>query len=216
MTYPRTGKHWTNDELGYLRAHYPTTPSADMVSALGRPAKAIGLMARKLGLNKTPEYLAAHAGRFPHGLQPWNKGVRGRTGHQDGCRATQFKPGRPAKDSANYRPIGSIRLSVYGYIEQKVTDDRSLYPARRWSPVHRLVWERDAGPIPPGHIVVFKRGQLTTDPKLITIDRLECITRAENMRRNTCHRYGKDVATLVQLRAAITRQIRKKEKELTK
>lgn len=216
MNHPRTGKHWTAAELDHLRANYPTTPQAEMEAALGRPAKAIGLMARKLGLFKTPEYLVEHAGRFPKGLQPWNKGKPGSTGHQEACRATQFKPGRPAKASANYRPIGSIRLSVYGYIEQKMTDDRSLCPARRWSPVHRLVWERDAGPIPPGHIVVFKRGQLTTDPELITIDRLECITRAENMLRNTCHRYGKEVATLVQLRAAITRQIRKKEKELTK
>ena len=53
----------------------------------------------------------------------------------------------------------------------------------------------------------------TTEPDQITADRVECITRAENMRRNTYHRYGPEVAKLVQLRGAINRQIRKREKE---
>lgn len=55
---------------------------------------------------------------------------------------------------------------------------------------------------------------LTTDPEMVTVDRLECITRSENMLRNTYHRYGKEVAQLIQLRGVITRKIREKEKEL--
>ena len=95
-----------------------------------------------------------------------------------------------------------------------MTDDQGVYPARRWVALHRIVWERENGQVPPGHIVVFRQGLLTTDPDLITVDRLECITRSENMQRNTYHRYGKEVAQLIQLRGVITRKIREKEKEL--
>lgn len=211
---PQYKKHWTLAELAHLRSVYPDTPNQVLSGQMGRSTKAICLKARQLGIHKSAAFMAAEGGRFQAGFTPWNKGVPGSTGKQDGCKATQFKAGRPPQASSNYRPIGSIRLTVYGYIEQKVTDDRSLYPARRWAPVHRLVWERDVGPIPPGHIVAFKPGMLTTDPEQITPDRLDCITRRENMLRNTCHRYGKDIAQLTQLRAAITRQLNKKEKEL--
>lgn len=207
-------EYWTPSEQAYLREHYANTPNELLGSVLNRAPRNVAQKARKMGLSKSAQYMAEHGGRFQAGLQPWNKGVPGSTGTQEACRSTQFKPGRPAELSANYRPIGSVRVAKGGYLEQKVTDDRSLYPARRWVPVHRLVWEREVGPIPPGHIVVFKPGMLTTDLEQITPDRLECISRAENMARNTVHRYGKDIAQLIQLRAAITRQLNKKEKEL--
>lgn len=207
-------EYWTPSELAYLREHYAETPNELLGRVLNRAPRNVAQKARKLGLSKSAQFLARQSGRFEAGLVPWNKGRPGTTGTQDACRATQFKPGRPAELSANYRPIGSVRAAKGGYLEQKITDDRSLYPARRWVPVHRLVWDREVGPIPPGHIVVFKPGMLTTDLKQITPDRLECISRAENMARNTVHRYGKDIAQLIQLRAAITRQLNKKEKEL--
>jgi hypothetical protein len=51
-----------------------------------------------------------------------------------------------------------------------------------------------------GHIVVFKAG-VKKDAKLApVIADLECITRAENMRRNTYHRYPKEIARLIQSR----------------
>lgn len=205
---------YTSAELSYLREHYVNTSNEILGKVLNRNPRSVAQKARKMGLAKSAAYMAESSCRFAPGLTPWNKGVPGTTGHQAGCRATQFKLGRPAQESANYRPIGSVRIAKGGYLEQKVTDDRSLYPARRWKSAHSLVWEREVGPIPPGHIVVFKPGMLTTDLEQITPDRLECISRAENMARNTVHRYGKDIAQLIQLRAAITRQLNKKEKEL--
>ena len=53
----------------------------------------------------------------------------------------------------------------------------------------------------------------TTDPDQITADKVECISRAENMKRNSYHRYGKEIASLVQLRGAINRQINKRSKK---
>ena len=80
--------------------------------------------------------------------------------------------------------------------------------------MHRLVWEAACGAVPDGHIVVFRPGRKTTDPDKITLDALELLTRAENMRRNSVHsKYPPEVARLVQLRGALTRQINRKAKE---
>jgi hypothetical protein len=50
----------------------------------------------------------------------------------------------------------------------------------------------------------------TTVLEDITADKVECISRSENMRRNSYHRYGQEIARLVQLRGALTRQINKR------
>lgn len=205
--------HWSIDEKESLKVAYPNTPNEALGRIFGRSPRAIGLMARSLGIKKSDAYMKDHPTRLKPGGNPWNKGVKGSTGLQAGCRVTQFKPGRHPSESRNYRPIGSLRISKDGYLEQKVTDDPSVYPARRWVAVHRLVWEAENGQVPHGFIVVFKHGQSTADFDNVTIDRLECITRAENMRRNTYHRYGKEVAQLIQLRGVLSRQIRKRETE---
>ena len=206
--------HWSATETQSLAALYPDTSNAVLSRVFNRPARAIGLKARSMGLKKSAKFMAEESGRIKPGQSPWNKGVKGSTGTQAGCLATQFRPGRDPSEARNYRPIGSLRITKDGYLEQKVTDDQSVYPARRWVALHRLVWERENGQPPNGHIVVFRPGMLTTDADLITVDRLECITRSENMQRNTYHRYGKEIAQLIQLRGVITRKIREKEKEL--
>ena len=124
---------------------------------------------------------------------------------------TQFKPGRPAHEAHNYLPIGSLRLSKNGYLTRKVTDDKSLSPARRWVAEHRLVWESVHGQVPAGQVVVFRIGQLTVDLNLITIDRLECLTRAELMRRNTIHRYPEPIKQVMRLRGRLSRAIAAQE-----
>ena len=204
-------KHWTKADKEALVRLYPETPNEVLSRVFGRPARAIGLMARSLGAKKSARYMAEDAARIKPGQQPWNKGGNFNAGGRSV--ETRFQTGRLPCEAANYKPIGSTRITKDGYLERKVTDDKSIVPARRWVAVHRLVWESVNGPTPSGHIVVFRPGMHTTDPDQITPDRIECITRAENMRRNTYHRYGPEVAKLIQLRGAINRQIRKKERE---
>ena len=79
------------------------------------------------------------------------------------------------------------------------------------------MWEAAHGPIPDGFIVVFKPGLKTAVCEEITLDRLECITRAENARRNHPAQRDPELAKLVQLKGAITRQVNriKKQQEQT-
>jgi hypothetical protein len=217
-------RYWTDVELALLADMYPECTGEDVAAWLDCTTSRVYQMAKKLGVEKSAEFLASDASgrvrrgkqhpamvasRFQPGLTPWNKGRDGRetgTGHHPNTRRTQFRKGRKPEESRNYLPIGTLRICADGYLERKMTDDASIVPARRWVAVHRLVWEAANGPIPAGHIVRFKPGQKTTVFELITADRLECITRAEHARINQAGN-DPDLRKLWQIKGAITRQV---------
>ncbi len=215
-----TRRFWTDTERAEVLRRYPHERTADIASDIGRTEQQVYYAAHKMGLKKSPEFLSSpestqfktgHAPtQFKPGLVPWNKGIAGSTGHHPNTQATQFKPGRRPEEARNHRPIGSVRVTRDGYLERKVTDDTSVYPARRWVAVHRLVWEEVNGPVPKGWIVVFRPGMATADPDLITIDRVELITRAENMARNTIHARSEELRELSKLKYRLTRAVNKR------
>lgn len=83
-------------------------------------------------------------GRFQKGHTPVNKGKKGICAK--GCKATQFKKGHKP---INYKPVGSERVNIDGYIEVKVADPN------KWQLKHRVVWEKHNGKIPEGYVVIF-------------------------------------------------------------
>jgi hypothetical protein len=219
-------RFWTAEEEAYLREHYATTLSADLAQRFGCDIKRVLAKANAMGLHKTNDLIAetararnreraqkglGNAGMFKPGLQPWNKGVKGATGTQEACRATQFKPGiRPH----TWVPVGSHRICE-GQLQRKVNDDPGPNHVR-WKPVARLVWEAAHGPVPDGHAVVFRPGRQTTDLALITLDAVECLNRVQLMHRNSFHtQYPPALRGLVQLRGVLSRQINRKTKEIT-
>lgn len=215
---------WTAWELDTLAKLYPDHTAKEISSVLGRSVSSIYGKVKPLGLVKSAEFYASpksgrtdgnrgKSARFPKGHVPANKGLR-RPGYAPGRMAeTQFKKGSMAGAAQhNYVPIGSLRLSKDGALEQKVTDDPHIYPARRWVPVARLVWEAAYGPVPPKHVVRFLPGMATNVAHEITVDRLECISLAENMRRNTLHRYPKEITDVIRARAVLNRRINHVEK----
>lgn len=217
-----TRRSWTDAERAELTRRYPSEKTPGIARDLSRPLSSVYDMANKLGLKKSPEYMseihgetireAGKSHRFSDGLTPWNKGVRGVTGHHPNTVRTQFKPGRRPEEARNYHPIGSLRICRDGYLERKVNDDQSIDPARRWKPVHRLVWEEVNGPVPQGHVVVFLPGKASTDPAEITIDCVELITRAELMRRNTRHNLPPELNALISTKARLSRLITERKK----
>lgn len=87
---------------------------------------------------------------------------------------------------------------------RKLIDDPSIFPVKRWRPVHVIVWEAAHGTVPDGHIVILRPGMKTFVAADITADRLEVAIMAENMRRNTFHnRYTPEVKELIHLRRAL-------------
>jgi hypothetical protein len=227
LRLPNKRKLWTAAEDQLLRAHYPTGNTAALCRLLDRKPRAIYQRAEKFGLHKSIDVIRAEASanarkpghggsrtRFVKGQTPANKGLRRPGWHAGRMRETQFKKGRPAHESRNYVPIGTEKIDQRrNVLVRKLTDDPRLFPVARWRPVHVIVWESVHGPVPPGHIVVFKPGMKTLDPKLITEDRLELVSHAENMRRNSYHtRYPKEIGLAIQARGALMRQINKRSK----
>lgn len=217
-----SGCVWADYEVEELRCLYPDATAAEVAVMLGRSVLAVYNMARKLHLSKSAVFKAREsqamrcraltpnmlAHRFKHGAVPWNKGKPHRP---RGSEKHWFKCGVLNGAAAMKElPLGSERVQD-GVLVRKVATGTNRW--LRWKPVHRMVWEAVHGDVPPGCIVVFKRGRHTTNAQDITLDRLECITRAENMHRNSRHtNYPPEVNQLMQLRGALNRKINNRSK----
>jgi len=215
---------WTADEEALLRQRYASTRTPELAQALGRPSKQVLAKAATMGLHKSPALIAEiarehtmapdHGGRrtrIQPGQVPWNKGKAGATGLHPNCKATQFKPGSKPH---TWLPLGSYRTLEGGTILERKISETPGPNHRRWTPVHRLVWEAAHGPVPAGHLVVFKPGRSTAELERITLDAVELVTRAEHMRRNSFWtQYPPELARLTQLRGALSRAINAKAKE---
>lgn len=205
---------WTAERNATLRELYPDLYTDEVARRMGLSISQVRNQAQKLGLKKTEQFHQIKPGVFRNGHTTWNKGKPHPAARSENCRRTWFKPGVIRGAAAiKYRRIGSLRI-CYGVLQRKVSDDPALKGCRKWQPVHRLVWEAANGPTPSGYVVVFKPGQHTVVESEITLDRLECISRSENMRRNSLHtRYPPEVTKVIQLCGALKRKINNKEKQ---
>lgn len=221
--------NWDPELKAMVLALYPHVKTSAIADALDCAPSSIYKLANVLGIKKTAEFMAGinsgriqrgrtHPGmvrhQFPKGHVPANKGVKG---YQAGGRSveTQFKKGHKP---VNEMPIGSYRIVTGSGGRQRKTVEIKLTDLpgrndRRWKPLHRHVWEMHNGPIPAGHVVRFKDGMATIDPNLITIDRLEMISMAENAARNAWHkRWPDDLKRAMAAKIHLTRQINKRKK----
>jgi hypothetical protein len=209
---------WTDEMVAAVIARYPHEKTEKIALDLGLGVGQVFSKATKLGLEKTQVYLDSPdacrlrredspgvAFRFPKGHVPANKGVKGIS--YPGMEATQFKKGEMSpRCKAMYKPIGSHRINTKdGYLERKMTD--GLRGAQRWKAVHRIVWEEANGPIPKGFVVRFRTGMKTLELGEITVERLEMISMADNMRRNTIHNLPPALKQVIQLTRALKRKI---------
>lgn len=206
-------------EVRLLRKFFPHMSSFKLAKRLKRSVCSVNGMAHKFGLHKTEEYLmspdacrlrrgdnigAAH--RFRPGHVSANKGLR-RPGWAPGRMATtQFKKGQMSR---NYLPIGTVRPDTDGYLRKKIADHGlgGFGNQSVWEFIHKRVWIDAHGPIPAGHAIVFKDG----NKQNVAPENLECLTRAELMRRNTIHNLPAELRNTIMLAGRLKRIIREKE-----
>jgi len=210
---------WTPEQLQILREQYADTKTADLARVMSKTATTVYQRAARLGLKKSPEYLASPdacrlrrgdqvgaACRFLPGHVSWNTGSHFTAGGRSP--ETRFQPGQMPH---NTNAIGSFRITKDGTLQRKIGNGKGSN-SKRWRGVHELVWIETNGPLPPKHIVVFKPGMRTSVLEEITLDRVECISLADNMRRNTRHNLPKELSDLIQLRGALSRAINHRTK----
>lgn len=165
---------WTLEEDAFLLQHYHLRGPhwcSEAMQALGykRTRSAVDNRGFKLGLR----YIGPPLGRRQKGSIPTNKGQKMSKERYAKSAPTMFKKGnRTGAANINYVPVGHESWRA-DYMYVKVAE-------KKWVQKHRLLWEKHHGPIPAGHLVVFRDG----NPHNIRLDNLELITKKEHCTRN--------------------------------
>lgn len=118
-------------------------------------------------------------GRFKKGQVSANKGKKMSREQYEKCKHTMFKKG---KRPVNYRPVGSERVNVDGYVEIKVADPGV------WKLKHRVLFEQLHGKIPEGKNIIFADGNSLN----LSADNLVMVGKEELVRLNQKHAIAKD------------------------
>lgn len=206
---------WTRAEVTLLRRIYPSTPTSRVASTLSVSVQQVNHKAFQLGLRKNSTYrralhaewarrlrIVGRAYQFPKGHVPSNKGLRRPGWFAGRMRETQFKKGQfPVNRDPDFYVLGALRVSTDGYVEMRTSFDHG---GKGWTPLHRILWEDEHGPIPKGHVLRFKDGEKLN----VCLENLELITLAENCLRNSIHRLPKPLVQVIQLKGALKRRLR--------
>ena len=203
-----TRKPWTDREVDHLLRHYHDGHTSAIAKDLGRPITQVYGKAYELGLKKCQAYIQAHGGRiqkgqtigaattFKKGQAPPNKGTKGLTG----ANRTSFAKGSTPH---NHKPIGSTRRDKDGYQWTKVGEPN------KWTMTHRLIYQEQVGPIPPGMAVVFKDGNRSN----MHPDNLILQDRSQLMRTNTIQRYPEELQQLMKTLAKLNKTLNHGKKQ---
>lgn len=199
---------WTAEEEAIVRRDYADTPTSELATRLGVSIGQVRSKVQILGLKKSAQYRrSSHSGRirsgdrrglatrFKRGMTPHNKGKQFRPVGRSA--ETQFRPGHLPHNAV---PVGAVVTDCYGYLKKKIANNRNRFD---WCFLHRLVWQAAHGAVPAGHVVVFRDG----NKRNTALDNLECISRTENMRRNSIHRYPPELKQTIRVAAKLRRII---------
>lgn len=111
--------------------------------------------------------------------------------------------------AGNAEPIGTIRKhGRQRYLFIKVANGRPW--GKAWKRLHYVVWEQANGPVPDTHVLTFKDG----DVENVALENLELIPKQDWIKRYTPeHTMPAELAGLIRLKSALTRQINKRTKK---
>lgn len=197
-------RKWTEEDMRILRELYPHTRTEELCNILNRSARSVYSQANTNGIKKTQEFINdllrleadrlkkyGIATRYKKGNPTWNKNVKGYMG----ANVTSFKKGQLPH---NTKSIGDEKLNKEGHTLVKIGH-------KKWIRKHRLIWEQANGPIPKGFYIRIKDG----NKENYNLDNMELVTMAENMRRNTMHRYPEELKNTMRALQKLKRTIKK-------
>lgn len=179
-------KAWTISENEILINEYPDKLCQTIANKLNRSVGSVYNQANVLGLRKSEEFYISEASgrknlieagkksRFKKGSNPWNAG-------RTGVRVSPHSEFKKGNQPANTLHDGAITIRTDRDKNGRVFKYKYIRVAKgKWELYHRYVWKLLFGSIPLGNVIIFKDG----DSMNCAIDNLECITKAENARRN--------------------------------
>lgn len=168
-----TFRVFTEDAAKFILANYHGVGYAEMAKKIQERFGLTYTVTQMKSFYSNHHLNSGLTGRFEKGFVPANKGKKGWSA--PGTERTRFPKGHLP---ATTKPIGYERVTRDGYTEVKVR----MRPSRpncndNFAPKHRLIWEATHGPIPPGHVIIFKDG----NPQNFDLDNLAMVTKAERL-----------------------------------
>lgn len=168
---------YTSEHFKFLTKNVPGKTDKEVVNLFNKTFD-IKISEAKLGNLKTKLKIKnglTSQTRFVKGQKSWNEGKTWQEfmsieGQQNSLKTT-FKKGHIPKNSVK---IGATRLNKDGCIEIKIQDGAKN---KNWKGKHRLIWEKQNGPIPKGHKIVFIDGNKNN----FDINNLALVSNAEEV-----------------------------------
>ena len=202
-------RKWTEGEMRILRELYPHTRTDELCIILNRSASSIYGQAYAHRIKKTQEFInyllsleadrlrkSGAATRYKKGNDTWNKGKKGFMG----ANATSFKKGQKPH---NTKEVGSTRIDGKDkFLLVKVAD-------KVWIRKEILIWEEVYGKVPKGCVVRVKDARQNK----YDINNLMLISRGQNMKLNTMHRYPEELKKTMRALQKLKRTIKKNGKK---
>lgn len=183
----QSGSPWTPAKEKKLIRLYPNHSNEEIGGKLGLRETQITAKAFVLGLRKTKEFMRTSSAKsaFKKGHVPINKGMKQREFMSEEAiartKSTRFQKGQLPHNAVGVKD-GDITI-------RHNHKDRNEKPYKyirlslgKWYPLHQYNWEKANGKMPKGYCLWFR----DADTMNCEINNLELITRAENMRRNSC------------------------------
>ncbi len=176
---------FTKKEDRFIAENYLTMTILALARHLERSETGVKGRLKRMGLVIPQETLRnrSRKARFKKGHTPKNKGKK-ITEYMSEEALLNSKKGRFKKGNKpfNTKYNGHERINRDGYTEIRIKLGKYVLK-------HRYLWEKENGKIPAGHVVAFKDG----DKNNFSISNLECISKIENMYRNSSHNYPDEI-----------------------
>lgn len=171
---------------------------------------------REYTVQQIKAYYANHGlrtgntGQFQKGHVPWTKGKKWSDymspEAQEHSRRSAYEH---AHIPDNLLPVGTIRKTRDGYLIIKVNERGTQW--ERWQMLNRVIWEEKNGPVPKGHVLIFKDGNREN----CSLDNLLLATMAESqmMNRKNLRSTVPEITEVGHTLAKLTIATKKKRKE---
>lgn len=154
---------WTEEELQYLREHYPDGNTAEIAEHLGRTARAVNSAAAAYGIRKSAEFKERQVRDMIS--SPQSIAHRYAKGHKSRFKGEKWYELMP--EEARKKCLrtafkdGNIPHNAYAAGTEIVRDGRVYIKVpgrRRLMLKQHYVWQQHHGQIPQDHVVKFKDG----------------------------------------------------------
>ncbi|MDB0602338.1 HNH endonuclease signature motif containing protein [Tenacibaculum maritimum] len=198
--------NFTEKEDQFIKDNYLKLPVKTIADKIGRSGTGVNTALKRMNLEIPDEIIKQNKkfAQFKKGHVPENKGKKQieymSAEMIERTKATRFKKGNlPHNSQGINNGDVHIRKDSKGRYYKWIRESLGV-----WKMLHVFNWEKEFGPIPDGYIIVFKnKDSMNCEPS-----NLELITRAENMAKNTIHRYPDHIKENIRLISKINKTIK--------